>query len=47
MQTTNQKYQGLYLPIILKKVLSLVLQIFLYLAEFECNITSDWLNHTV
>ena len=27
--------------------LSLVLQIFLRLETFECNTTSDWLNHTV
>ena len=26
--------------------LGLVLQIFLYLATFECNTTSDWLNQT-
>ena len=34
-------------PTILKKVLSLVLQIFLYLQAFECNTTSDWLNGMV
>ena len=39
--------QGSYLPTILKNVLCLVLQIFLYLAAFECDTTSDWLNYTV
>ena len=39
--------QGPYSPTILKNILCLVLQIFLYLAAFECNTTSDWLNHTV
>ena len=38
---------GSYSPTILKNVLSLVQQIFLSLAAFECNTTSDWLNHTV
>ena len=37
--------QGPYSPTIFKNVLCLVLQIFLYLAVFECNTTSDWLNH--
>ena len=32
---------------ILKNILSLVFQIFLYLETFECNTISDWLNHTV
>ena len=36
-----------YSPTILQNVLSLVLQIFLYLETFECNTTSDWLNHMV
>ena len=36
-----------YLPIILKKVLSLLHKIFPYIAAFECNATSDWLNHMV
>ena len=31
----------------LKNVLSIILQIFLYLAAFECNTTFDWLNHVV
>ena len=31
---------------ILKNDLSLVLQIFVYLEGFECNTTSDWLNHS-
>ena len=39
--------QGTYSPTILKNVLSLVLPFFLYLVVFECNTTSDWLNHTV
>ena len=30
-----------------KNFLCLVLQIFLNLEAFECNTTSDWLNHTV
>ena len=30
-----------------QNILSFVLQIFLYLAAFECNVTSNWLNHTV
>ena len=38
---------GPYSPTILKNVLSLVLQIFLFLHAFECNTTSDWLNHMV
>ena len=39
---------GTYSPTILKNILNLVLKIFyLYLAAFECNTTSDWLNHTV
>ena len=40
------KHQGPYLPTILKNVHSLVLQMFLYLAAFECNTTSDWLNQS-
>ena len=39
--------QQLNQPTILQNVLSLVLQIFLNLEAFECNTTSDWLNHTV
>ena len=39
--------QGSYSPTILQNVLSLVLQIFLYLAGFECNTNSDMLNHAV
>ena len=39
--------QSPYPPNILKYSLSLVLQIFLYLEAFECNTTSDWLNHTI
>ena len=40
---------GPYLPTILKDILCLNLQIFFFLclAAFECNTTSDWLNHTV
>ena len=34
-------------PTIHETVLCLTLQTFLYLATIECNITSDWLNHTV
>ena len=30
----------------LRTFFSLVLQIFLYLETFECNTTSDWLNHS-
>ena len=40
-------HQSPYSPTILKHVLGLVLQIFLYLEAFERNTTSDWLNHTV
>ena len=36
---------GPYSPTIL--IVCLVLQIYLYLAAFECNTTSDWLNPTV
>ena len=43
----NMEDLGLYSPTILKNLLCLVLQIFLYLAAFECNITSDWLNPMV
>ena len=38
---------GRYSPTILKNVLSLFIQIFLYVEAFEGNKTSDWLNHTV
>ena len=41
------KQHGPYSPTILQNVLSLVLQIFLYLTAFEYNTTSDWLHHTV
>ena len=33
-----------YSPTILENVLSLVLQILLYLEAFECNTTSEWPN---
>ena len=36
---------GLYSPTILRNAFCFVLQIFLYLAAFECNTTSNWLNH--
>ena len=42
-----QRTQGPYSPSIPKNILSLVPQIFLYLAAFECNATSDWLKHMV
>ena len=32
---------------ILRNVLGLVLQIFLYLAVFDCSTPSNWLNHMV
>ena len=38
---------GPYSPTILQNILSLVLQSCLDKAAFECNTTSDWLNHTV
>ena len=38
---------GQYSSTILKNVLSLVLQIFLYLVAFECNTTLDGLNHMI
>ena len=41
------KSMGPYSPTILKNVLCLDLQNFLYLEKFECNITSDWLNQMV
>ena len=41
------KDQGPISSTMLQKVLSLVPQIFLFLAAFECNTTSDWLKHTV
>ena len=34
-------------PTILKNVLRLVLQIFLYLAVLECNTTFDWLDRLI
>ena len=36
--------KGLYSPTIPENILCL-LQIFLHLEAFECNTTSDWLNH--
>ena len=39
--------QGPYSPTILENVLCLILKNFQYLAAFECNTTSDWLNYTV
>ena len=36
-----------YLPSLIKSILSLVLQIFLYLEAFESSIVSDLPNHTV
>ena len=33
-------------PTILQNVLSLILQIFLFLTAFDCNTTSDWLNRS-
>ena len=39
--------QGPYSPTTLKKVLSLVLQIFVSIETFECYATSDWLKHSV
>ena len=39
--------QGPYSPNILRKVVSLVLQMFLHLEAYECNTTSDWLNRKV
>ena len=38
---------GLYSLTFLQNILSLVLQISLHLEAFECNTTSDWLNHMV
>ena len=38
----NKTSLGPYSPTILKNILCLVLQMFLYLAAFECNTTSDW-----
>ena len=43
----NAGYKGPSSPTILKKVLCLVLQIFLYLISFECKKSSDWLSHTI
>ena len=37
--------QGSYSPTILQNILCLSLHIFVYLEAFECNTTSDWLNH--
>ena len=44
---TKISYLGPDSQTILQSILSLVLQTFLYLAAFECNTTSDWLNRTV
>ena len=41
------KDQGPNSLTMLKKILCLVLQNFLYLAVFKCNTTSNWLNRTV
>ena len=46
-ETPGKHGQGTCSLTILKNVLCLVLQIDLYFAAFECNTTSDWLNHTV
>ena len=43
----DKKDPGPISPSILEKIVSLVLQIFFYLEEFECNTTSNWLNRTV
>ena len=40
----GKKILDLYSPSVLQNVLSFVLQIFPYLAAFECNATSDWLS---
>ena len=39
--------QDPYSTIILENILSLVLQILLYLEAFQCYTISEWLNHTV
>ena len=41
------QHLGLYSPATLQNIFSFVLQIFQYLAAFECNTTSDWLSHMV
>ena len=38
---------GPYSPTILKNILNLFLQIFVYFEAFKWNTTSDWLNRTV
>ena len=43
----NNGQQSPYSLTILENIPSLVLRIFLYLEAFECNTTSDWLNHMV
>ena len=43
----NKVDLGLYSPPILKNILSIVIQIFIYLEAFESNTNSDFLNHTV
>ena len=36
-----------YMEVRVRNILGLVLQILLHLEAFECNTTSDWLNHMV
>ena len=45
--TLSEMNLGPYSSTVLKKVLCLVTQIFLFLAAYERNTTSDWLNHMV
>ena len=47
LKTLARRLQGPYSSTIFQNVISPVLQIFLQLAAFECNTTSDWQNHTV
>ena len=42
-RVSGQVYLDLYSPNILKNLLNLVLQVFLYLEAFEYHTTSDWL----
>ena len=46
---TIGRKRGLYSPTIIKNILCLILQVFCFQFSevFECNTTSDWLNHTV
>ena len=50
MQISQPFWKGLvlgpYSPTILKNVICLIRQMFLYLEPFECNTASDWLTHT-